>query len=212
MWQNMDDTFWLTLGAAEIADKLIAGGAAPFLMVMPFETDNFDLPTESKFGDLVLTELMPWVEMNYSVCTDRACRAIGGVSRGGGWAMRLAMRNFDVFGAVGGHSMGPMAGDWWQAQKHLETRTPGEYPRIYIDRGEDDYLFKDIDSFEKVLASNSIPHEYHVFPGSHNVKYWQEHVAEYSYPLLPCCRSGCDRRFLQPAKAQLWHPAQPFQP
>jgi enterochelin esterase-like enzyme len=177
--QNMDDTFWLSLGAAEIADQLIAAGNAPFLMVMPFEEKNFDIPTESKFGDSVMQELIPWFEQHYSVCTERNCRAIGGISRGGGWAMRLAMRNFDMFGAVGGHSMGPMAGDWWQAQKHLETHTPEEYPRIYIDRGEDDFLAADIDSFEKVLASNGIPHEYHINPGRHEKAYWQAHVAEY---------------------------------
>lgn len=177
--QNMDDTFWLSLGAAEIADGMIASGGAPFLMVMPFEVKNFDLPTESKFGESVINELIPWIEDHYSVCAERDCRAIGGISRGGGWAIRLAMRNFDTFGAVGGHSPGPMAGDWWQAQKHLETHTPDEYPRIYIDRGEDDYLAADIDSFEKVLASNAIPHEFHINPGKHNDEYWQTHIAEY---------------------------------
>lgn len=177
--QNMDDTFWLSLGAAEIVDAMVASGGAPFLMVMPYEIKNFDPPTESKFGESVISELIPWVEDHYSVCTTRECRAIGGISRGGGWAIRLAMRNFDTFGAVGAHSPGPMAGDWWQAQKHLETHTPEEYPRIYIDRGEDDYLAADIDSFEKVLASNAIPHEFHINPGKHNVEYWQEHAAEY---------------------------------
>lgn len=177
--QNMDDTFWLSLGAAEIIDGLIAEGGQPFLMVMPYEVDNFDPPTESKFGDSIINELIPWIEENYSVCTTRSCRAVGGISRGGGWALRLAMRNFDLFGAVGAHSPGPMAGDWWQAQKHLETHTPEDYPRIYIDRGEDDFLKQDIDSFEKVLYNNGIPHEFIINPGSHNQAYWQQHVAEY---------------------------------
>lgn len=177
--QNMDDTFWLSLGAAKITDQLIADGSQPFLMVMPFEENNFDPAPESKFGDSVINELIPWVESHYSVCSERPCRAVGGISRGGGWALRLAMRNFEMFGAVGAHSPGPMAGDWWQAQKHLETHTPDDYPRIYIDRGEDDFLQKDIDSFEKVLSSNGIPHEFHIFPGSHNLDYWQEHVAGY---------------------------------
>lgn len=177
--QNMDDTFWLSMGAADIVDGLIAEGSQPFLMVMPFEVDNFDPPTESKFGDSIINELIPWIEENYSVCTTRNCRAVGGISRGGGWALRLAMRNFDLFGAVGAHSPGPMAGDWWQAQKHLETHTPDEYPRIYIDRGEDDFLKQDIDSFEKVLSSNGIPHDFIINPGSHNKAYWQEHVADY---------------------------------
>lgn len=177
--QNMDDTFWLSLGAADIVDEMIARGGPSFLMVMPYEVENFDPPSESKFYDAILTELLPWVEENYDVCTSRECRAIGGVSRGGGWAMRLAARNFDTFGAVGAHSMGLMAGDAWQIQKHLDTRTRGEYPRIYLDRGEDDFLYEGIDYFVEILVENDIPHEFHIFPGRHEEAYWKAHVADY---------------------------------
>lgn len=177
--QNMDDTFWLSLGAAELADGMIAQGGVPFLMVMPYEVGNFDPAGDSVFPEVILTELIPWVEETYAVCTERECRAIGGVSRGGGWAMRLAARNFDTFGAVGAHSMGLMQGDAWQIQKHLETRTRAEYPRIYIDRGEDDFLFEGIDYFVEVLEVNDIPHEFHLNPGQHDRAYWQAHVAEY---------------------------------
>ena len=155
--QNMDDTFWLSLGIAELADKKISAGAPPFIIVMPREVKNFDPVTESGFGISIMTELIPWVESNYAVCTTRECRAIGGVSRGGGWAVRLAMRNFETFGAVGAHSMGLMPGDWWQAQNNLQTYEVDEFPRIYIDRGEDDFLAVDIDYFEKVLTRNAHP-------------------------------------------------------
>ncbi len=177
--QNMDDTFWLSLGAADLVDGMIAAGGPPFLMVMPQEVNNFDPVEASNFDASILDELIPWVEGHYAVCMERECRAIGGVSRGGGWAMRLAARNFDTFGAVGAHSMGLMYGDAWQIQKHLETRTPEEYPRIYLDRGEDDFLFEGIDYFEEILRENKIPHEFHISPGQHDRAYWQAHVAEY---------------------------------
>jgi enterochelin esterase-like enzyme len=177
--QNMDDTFWLGLGVATIADTAIKTGQRPFLMVFPYEEKNFDPIPDSKFGDAVIKELLPWVESHYSVCIERSCRAIGGVSRGGGWAVRLALRNFDTFGAVGGHSMGLMPGDWWQAEHLLETHTVDEFPPIYLDRGLDDYLAKDIDYFESVLTRNHIPHEFHISPGEHETAYWQEHVQEY---------------------------------
>lgn len=177
--QGMDDTFWLSLGTAGLADEMIAEGAPPFLIVMPYEVNDYDPVEGSGFGESVLTELIPWVEENYVVCTTRDCRAIGGVSRGGGWAVRLVARNFDVFGAVGAHSMGLMAGDWWQIQKHLQTHTVDEYPRIWVDRGEDDYLYEGTDFFVSVLEENDIPHEFHIWPGRHEAAYWQAHVAEY---------------------------------
>jgi enterochelin esterase-like enzyme len=177
--QGMDDTFWLGLGVADIANRAIVNGQKPLLMVMPFEERNFDPMGDSKFDEALLQELIPWVDGNYPTCTLRECRAIGGISRGGGWAVHLTLRNFDTFGAVGAHSMGLMAGDWWYVGHLLETHNASEFPRIYVDRGEDDYLAEDIDLFESALAFNKIAHEYHVSPGRHEAAYWQAHVADY---------------------------------
>lgn len=177
--QGMDDTYWLNMGAAQIVDDLIAKGAAPFLMVFPREVNDYDPVSEDGFGASVLSELIPWVEANYDVCTQRECRAIGGISRGGGWATRLAARNFDTFGALGAHSMGLMAGDTYKMQQHLETRSVEDYPRIWLDRGEDDFLFEGIDYFVDMLEENGIPHEFHLWPGDHSGAYWQAHVADY---------------------------------
>jgi len=177
--QGMDDGFWLGLGVAQIADQAISSGQQPFLMVMPYEERNFDPAGESKFGDALVQELLPWVEANLPVCAERTCRAIGGISRGGGWAVHLALRNFDTFGAVGAHSMGLMAGDWWYVGHLLESHTAADFPRLYVDRGEADYLAKDIDLFESALANGGVAHDYHVSPGAHEAAYWQAHVAEY---------------------------------
>lgn len=177
--QSMDDTYWLGLGAAEIADELIANGAPPFLMVMPREVKDYDPVTDDGFGASLITELLPWVEANYAVCSGRECRAIGGISRGGGWATRLVARNFDTFGALGAHSMGLMANDTWQMRHHLDERSVEEYPRIWVDRGEDDFLFEGIDYFVDMLEEYGIPHEFHLWPGDHSGVYWQAHVADY---------------------------------
>lgn len=177
--QNMDDSYWIDLGAAAIADREINEGQAPFLMVMPYEERNFDPPGNSNFDDALVQELIPWVEATYPVCTERACRAIGGISRGGGWAVHIALRNFYTFGSVGAHSLGLMAGDWWYVGHLLETYKPGEFPRFYVDRGEQDYLAKDIDLFERALANGNIPHEHIISPLGHEGAYWQAHVEEY---------------------------------
>lgn len=177
--QTMDDLYWLDLGVKQIADQAILNGQAPFLMVFPFEERNFDPPSESKFYDAVLADLIPWVDANYATCIERACRAIGGISRGGGWAIHLALRNFDLFGSFAGHSFGLMYGEGGMVQKLLETHAAEDFPRIYIDRGENDMLQEDIDYFVGILQGSKVPHEFHVNPGAHNRDYWQAHVAEY---------------------------------
>ncbi len=177
--QGQDDSLWPNMGLQAIVDEAIVAGQAPFLIVMPFEERNFDAVGDSKFPAAVMEELLPWVEANYPVCTERACRAIGGISRGGGWAVHIALRNFETFGTVGAHSMGLMPGDWWYVGHLLETHTASEFPRIYMDRGENDYLAEDIDLFESALTNGGIAHEFHLWPGQHELAYWQAHIADY---------------------------------
>ena len=177
--QNQDDTYWFSLGVAGLVGEKIRAGAPPFIMVSPREVHNFDPISETRFPDSVVRELVPWIDTQYQTCPIRSCRAIGGISRGGGWAIRLAMRNFNVFGSVGAHSMGLMEGDWWQTQKNLETHSALEFPRIYIDQGVEDGLKEDTDYFVRILRTNGIPYEYHQNPGNHDKKYWLAHIEEY---------------------------------
>jgi enterochelin esterase-like enzyme len=177
--QGMDDTYWSSLGVIGIADLAISKGQTPFIMVSPFEERFLEDNSISKFPDAMINDLIPWVDANYATCTLKECRAIGGISRGGGWAIKLAMRYIDSFGTLGGHSYGLMFGDSNWVQKQLETHTVDDFPRIYLDRGEQDSLAPDIDYFVKVLLANGIRPEFHIYPGSHTRNYWQTHVQEY---------------------------------
>jgi len=177
--QGMDDTYWISLGVTGIADKAIELGQTPFIMVFPFEERNLDDNSTSKFPDAIIDDLIPWVDSNYATCTQKVCRAIGGISRGGGWAIKLAMRYIDLFGTLGGHSYGLMFGDSNWVQKQLENHTIDDFPRIYLDRGDQDSLAPDIDYFVKVLLANGIRPIFHIYPGGHTRSYWRTHVQEY---------------------------------
>lgn len=177
--QVMTDDYWIDLGAVSIADAAIRNGQTPFMMVFPFEERNLDDNSTSMFPDAMVNDLIPWVDANFATCAEKICRAIGGISRGGGWAIKLSMRNLDLFGSMGAHSFGLMIGDAGWVQKQLVTRTVEDFPRIYMDRGEKDFLAEDIDYFVKVLEANGIRHEFHIYPGDHTKSYWQDHLQEY---------------------------------
>jgi enterochelin esterase-like enzyme len=177
--QSQDDLFWFDLGAAGIADTAIQSGRKPFVMVMPYEVDNYAPVPDSNFGAAVVEELIPYVEANYAVCKTRDCRAIGGISHGAGWAVHIAAMNIDLFGSVGAHSVGFFAGDSYRIDRLRKTMSPGEFPRFYIDRGEKDYLASEIDALDRTLTRNGIPHEFIVQPGSHSASYWKAHIQEY---------------------------------
>ena len=177
--QNMDDTFWPSLGITTAADQAIQSGHAPFIMVFPYEVHNWDIPSDSHFGDAVVKELIPWLESTYTICPERQCQAIGGLSRGGGWAMHIALTNFEQFGSIGAHSFGYFSGDLYRVQNLLKQYTAADFPRIYIDRGKDDYLRANIDLYEQNLTSTGVAHEYVINPGLHEKAYWQSQVETY---------------------------------
>jgi len=72
-----------------------------------------------------------------------------------------------------------LSNDAWQMKNNLENHTVDEFPRIWVDRGVDDFLYEGIDYFVETLVEEGIPHELHIWPGVHNGEYWQAHVAEY---------------------------------
>jgi len=177
--QGMDDKYWIDLGVTTIADTAIRNGQTPFIMVFPSEERYLEEIVKSKFPEVMLNDVIPWVDANYATCTQRVCRAIGGISRGGGWAIKLSMRNFDLFGTLGGHSYGLMFGDSNFVQIQLQTHTVADFPRMYLDRGDKDSLAPDIDYFVKILHANGISPEFHIYPGGHTKSYWSDHVQEY---------------------------------
>jgi enterochelin esterase family protein len=89
------DDAWTTVGRAGfILDNLLAAGKAkPMVVVMPAgHTRSFAFPPPGgaarppadEFEQDFLKDLLPHVEKNYRVRTDRANRAIAGLSMGGG--------------------------------------------------------------------------------------------------------------------------------
>jgi enterochelin esterase-like enzyme len=177
--QNMDDTFWPSIGVTQAADQAIVAGKPAFIMVFPYEARNWDPPSESKFGDAVVKDLIPYIESNYSICKVRQCQAIGGLSRGGGWAMHIGLTHFDQFGSIGAHSMGYFSGDMGRIETLLTTHTKADFPRIYMDRGDQDYLRASIDQYEQNLTYAGVAHEYVINPGLHEKAYWQSQVQNY---------------------------------
>ena len=178
--QNFNDEMWIDLGAAEIADTLILSGeAVPFLIVMPYEEFFFRKVTGNNFPLALTEEIIPWVDENLNVCTGKVSRAIGGLSRGASWAIRIGLAEWDYFGSIGAHSVPTFRGDISSLPKWLEEVPGGKEPRIYLDIGRFDPEVKASYSFENALNEEGIPHEWHLNEGRHNEAYWEEQMEAY---------------------------------
>jgi len=173
------DQQWDDLGIDELADTLIArGDIPPLIIIMPKEDTWISLP-ENPFGDQVVIDLIPWVDKNYQTATDRKYRAIGGVSRGGNWAVRIGFLHWGLFGSVGAHSTPLFFGDLNRLPGWFEIIPASKIPRIYLDIGQDDNDQEDAMAFEMKLSDLEIPHTWRLFPGLHEESYWKAHLEEY---------------------------------
>ncbi len=179
--QNYNEDQWDRLGIDETAERLIqAGEIPPFIIAMPRDR-NWQQPSQDAFGDVVADEFLPWLDGAYRTLPERQFRAIGGLSRGAGWAVHLGLSRWDLFGAVGGHSLPVFWEDTSKIRRWLEKIPAEQMPRIYLDIGDHDRpeIAKSVAWFEQLLTDLGIAHEWHLYVGFHEEAYWQRHVEEY---------------------------------
>ena len=132
-----NETGWGNQGRANlIMDNLIAEGkSVPFIIVMENSGVSFDRPrgprpertanTDStqnrqrgrmggfdfagEFKNILLNDLIPYVEANYNVAADSEHRAMAGLSMGGMQTRIITLANPDVFSQVGMFSGGSIS-------------------------------------------------------------------------------------------------------
>ncbi|HZW04119.1 MAG TPA: alpha/beta hydrolase-fold protein [Anaerolineaceae bacterium] len=191
--QGSTDEQWPALGVPEAADRLIsAGQVQPVIVVMPQEKSYLQDPSTAAFGQAVVADMVPWVDANYPTCTERACRAIGGLSRGAAWAVRLGFEDWQTFGAIGAHSLPPFYGDPNRLPAWLADIPAGQYPRVYLDIGSDDPYLTPAAEFEALLTHLRVAHTWRLNPGGHLDAYWAGQVANYLLWYAPVSESEID--------------------
>jgi len=171
---NFTQDQWSRLGAPAAADELIAAGEiAPLIIVMP--RDRLDARLDPAF----VNDLVPYIDQNYRTRPYREFRAIGGLSRGAGWAIHLGLHYPEVFGRIGAHSPAIFYGDENSVLQWARHLPADRHPAVYVDIGEGDSLARSASWLAQVLTWFQIEHAYIVRAGAHTEKYWSAHVAEY---------------------------------
>jgi enterochelin esterase-like enzyme len=110
------DDSWTSVGRANfILDNLIAAKKAkPMVVVMPAGHTRRGANTPGaiatnatqEFVKDFMTDVIPYVEKNYRVQTDRANTAVAGLSMGGNHALQAGIPNLNRFGYIGVYSSG----------------------------------------------------------------------------------------------------------
>lgn len=177
--QTYTDDQWIRLGAVKIADQLILSGeASPFIIVFP-DDRYWNLPPGPGFGQRLVEELIPYIDATYRTFPDREQRAIGGMSRGAGWALRLGLTHWDLFGAIGLHSLAASQKDTSEIRNWLVSIPPASRPRVFMDIGDNDPELTMASRVENQFNDFGLTHEWHLYRGAHTEEYWSAHVDEY---------------------------------
>ncbi len=170
---------WIRLGAVDAVDDLILSGETmPFIIVFP-DDHYWYTPAGTTFGSRLVGELIPYIDQTYRTIPDPRFRAIGGMSRGAGWALQLGLTRPDLFSIIGLHSLAVFQRDASKVDDWIQAIPPASRPRIFMDIGEDDQELVSTQQIESIFTQFDIPHEWHLYSGDHTEEYWSAHVEEY---------------------------------
>jgi len=191
-----DENEWVRGGSPEvILDNLYADKkAAPMIIVLPNGraakevTARDPIPTQSPafatFEKDLLTDLIPFIEKTYSVKTDRASRALAGLSMGGGQSLNFGLNNLDTFAWVGGFSSAPNTKPPAELIKDPEEATT-KLRLLYVACGDQDRLFRISQGVHDMLDEKKVPHLYNVISGGqHDFKVWKSDLYHFSQLLF----------------------------
>ncbi len=168
---NYTDDQWLRLGATE--------GNPNFIIVMPFNKYSLRLVDDDEFGEIFIEDFLPFIDEAYLTRDEAKYRAIGGLSRGGGWAIHYGFTRWALFGAVGAHSPAIFYKDHNKLEKWLAEIPADAMPRLFVDVGDKDQELNSVISFEAMLNAQNIPHTWRFYTGFHDENYWAAHTQEY---------------------------------
>lgn len=190
-----EDRSWTMLGRAHtILDNLIADGrSGPMVIVMPYgyaypwdAGASGDKQQEDFLADLQ-TELIPFVEANYRVATDREHRALAGLSRGGSQALNIGLQHLELFSRIGVFSSS--AGSEPEGRLADVAANAAEVNRqlalFWLGIGTEDGGRENAEKLDVFLTRSEIDHTFREIPGAHTWIVWRQFLNEMAPQLWP---------------------------
>jgi len=223
---DVDDS-WSSVGRAGfILDNLIAAGKArPMIVVMPAGHVNGAgaalggvVPAVAQgmpgigagpdpFANDFMSDLLPYIEKNYRVSTDRQSRAIAGLSMGGNQTLNIAIPHLEKFAYIGVFSSGIISGargaaapagnapfgDAWEKQ-NLAALDNAASKRglnlLWFSTGKDDGLIATTRSTVELLKKHGFKPVFLESEGAHTWLNWRDYLSAFAPQLFQPQRSS----------------------
>ena len=184
---------WLNNGHPQvILDNLYAEKKIePMIVVMPNGRamkddrpigniyDSVKVQAFANFENDLFKDLIPFIQKNYPVYTDREHRALAGLSMGGGQSLNFGLTHLDKFAWIGAFSAAP------NTKKPEElVPDPGKLKKelklLWISYGDSDGLVVFGERVHDYLAAHNVPHIFYIEPGGHEFKVWKNDLFMFS--------------------------------
>ena len=183
-----DETGWIWQGKINyIADNLLTAGEMEEMIIVccagyaPKRLENGKY-VDLNYTDVMINEIVPFIDGKYRTIADREHRAIAGLSMGGGQARAIAHKHPEIFASLGQFSCG---GGFIVKGKSIYGptdyselfATPEHYNSImkltFVSCGTEDPRHKFTSIQVKELADERYHVEYHAYPGNHEWDVWR---------------------------------------
>lgn len=191
-----DENTWIKeIHADAILDNLYAGKKlAPMYVIMPsmLSVSGREQAGNSReammgatmaFSDVLMNEMIPFLEKKHSVSDKREHRALAGLSMGAGVAFSTGLRKSDHFAWIGAFS-GSGSTRRLEAMR-MDLKSKEREPRlVWLSVGDRDELMAGgMVAADAFLTAKAIPHEFRINSGGHEPKVWMNDLYHFA-PLL----------------------------
>jgi enterochelin esterase family protein len=186
---------WTRERAHVILDNLLAERLIqPMIVVMPNGRasatprpanifDRSEFVTYANFEKELVTDVIPYVEANFSVDASRESRALAGLSMGGGQSLNFGLRNLDRFAWVGGFSSAPNTSSATELVTDSNA-VAAQLKLLWISCGDRDNLLRISREFHESLEEMKVPHVWKVYSGGHDFDVWRNNLYDFAQKLF----------------------------
>jgi len=181
--------------AANIMDYLLSKNLIkPFIVVMPDGNTKGASDGFAAFGDVLIGDLIPWIEKTYSVATDPDSRALSGLSMGGGQTFNFGFPHTDLFHYLGPYSAAPNTQAPTTTIKDVSV-IKKNVKFIYMSYGSTDGLVTNGQKYHDFLDQNNVTHVWQIEAGlGHEKRAWDRSFYNFAQKIFLGSTTGIEIR------------------
>jgi len=185
-----DETEWERFCTPDVVlDNMIADGkAVPMIIVMPNGRAQKNdrpvgniyaaAPAFATFERDLLDDVIPAIESRYGTYTNRASRALAGLSMGGGQSLIFGLAHTDTFAWVGAFSSAPNTKP--PAELVPDVAAAKNLKLLFLTSGNKDGLIIISQGVHAYLKEHGIPHVWHVDGNGHDPTHWRNSLFQFA--------------------------------